>query len=84
MKPQYFTFVENGHRYFTEDLNEIFDTPNIEEFTALYPSRVFPQPNGAFFTFIGGSPSSISIRSISDDEYLIRTPKKGFFCFTIL
>lgn len=84
MKPSYFTYVQNGSRYFTDDLNEVLDASNIEEFTALYSSHVFQQPDGRFFCFIGGSPSSISPRCLGDDEYIIRTPKKGYFCFTLL
>lgn len=84
MKPSYYTYLKNGFRYYTDDLNEVLDSPDIEEFTALYASEVIHQPNGLFFTFIGGCPSDVTIHPDGKDLYSIKTPKKGFFCFTIL
>ena len=84
MQPSYYTYVQNGIRLFTDDLSDILDSSDIEEFTALYASRVFQVSSGEYFTFIGDFPSSVGIHSMGKDEYLIKTPKKGFFCFTIL
>lgn len=83
LAPAYFTYVVGGSRYFTDDLSEVENTPNVEEFTALYASHTF-EVEGRFFTFIGGSPSSVSVHAAGSDQYLIRTPKKGYFAFTIL
>lgn len=83
MVPSYFTYVIGGVRYFTDDLEEVQNLPGIEEFTHLYAGNTL-FCNGRYFTFIGGSPSSIAVHDAGSDQYLIRTPKKGYYTFTLL